>query len=182
MHDTSGYSKQQISEYYSYDSVGYYIDPTNPNVIVILYDAILHVDTSYKWITEDSLYYEHIAIQAQNRYHYIEIPAMIGYEFHFKNLGLQLSTGVSLGFRVNSSGKFLDSDNKLIDINNDNSPYSRQVLNYIFSIGLNYHLNRRLSVTLQPVYKTNINSLFTEGSSARYNHYSVNMGINYIIK
>jgi hypothetical protein len=181
MHDTSGYSKMEVKEYYSYDSTGIYIDPSG--VIVIMYDAIRHSDTSYKWITEDSLYYQHKSIQVQNRYRYIEIPLMIGYEFRFKNLSVQVSTGVSYGFRVNSTGKFLDSQNNLVDIAPGNSPYTNQMMNYILSVGVNYHLNRRLSVSVQPTYKTNINSLFAgDNSNIRYNHYGVNMGINYIIK
>ena len=180
MHDTSGYSKQEVDEYYTYDSTGIYIDTSG--VIVITYDAIFHSDTSYKWVTEDSLYYEHLAIQAQNRYRYIEIPLMVGYEFRFKNLGFQVSTGVSFGMRVNTTGKFLDSQNNLVDITPDNSPYTNMNMNYILSVGLNYHLNRRFSVTVQPVYKTNLNSLFAHGSSPHYNQYGVNMGINYIIE
>ncbi len=180
MHDTSGYSKMEVKEYYTYDSTGIFVDPSG--VIVIMYDAVQHSDTSYKWITEDSLYYEHLAIQAENRYRYIEIPLMLGYEFRFKNLGLQLSTGVSFGFRVNSTGKFLDAQNNLVDITPDNSPYTNQMMNYILTVGVNYHLNRRLSVSVQPTYKTNINTLFAGDNSTRYNHYGVNMGINYIIK
>jgi hypothetical protein len=182
MHDTSGYSKQNINEYYSYDSVGFYIDPSNPTVVITLYDAIKHSDTSYSWISEDSLYYEHHNIYAQNRFRYIEIPLMVGYEFRFKNLGLEVSTGVSFGFRVNSSGKFLDSNNELIDINKSNSPYSNTMMNYLLSVGVKYHLTNRFSIIAQPTYKTNISSLFSSGATTSYNNFGLNVGLNYTIK
>lgn len=182
LHDTTGFSKENIDDYYSYDSVGYYIDPNNPNIIITLYDAIKHYDTSYSWVAEDSLYYEHQTIYAQNRFRYIEIPVMVGYEFRIKNLSVELSTGVSIGFRVNSSGKFLDSQNNLIDINSSNSPYSNTMMNYLLSVGLKYHIDNRFSVIAQPIYKTNLNSLFNSGNSARYNHIGLNIGLNYIIK
>jgi len=182
MHDTTGYPDQNINEYYSYDSVGFYIDPNNPTVVITLYDAIKHTDTTYTWISEDSLYYEHQGIYAQNRYRYIEIPVMLGYEFRFKNLGVEVSTGVSFGFRVNSSGKFLDSKNELIDINTENSPYSNSMMNYILIVGVKYHLTNRLSVIAQPIYKTNINSIFTSGQSTSYNNFGLNVGLNYTIK
>jgi len=182
MHDTSGYSNQNINEYYSYDSVGFYIDPNNPTVVITLYDAIKHSDTSYNWVSEDSLYYEHHNIYAQNRFRYIEIPLMFGYEFRFKNLGVELSTGVSFGFRVNSSGKFLDSNNELININQSNSPYSNTMMNYLLSIGVKYHLTNRFSIIAQPTYKTNISSLFSSGTTTSYNNFGLNVGLNYIIK
>lgn len=184
MHDTSGFSKQAIDDYYTYDTTGWILDPNNSGVLIPVFDAVHHSDTSYNWITEDSLYYEHQAIYAQNRFRYIEIPAMVGYEFRFKNLGVELATGVSVGFRVNSSGKFLDSDNNLIDINPSNSPYTNTMMNYILTVGVKYHLSNRFSIIAQPIYKTNLNSIIETGvgSSTRYSSFGVNIGMNYIIK
>ncbi|RLD67245.1 MAG: hypothetical protein DRI84_02980 [Bacteroidetes bacterium] len=182
MHDTSGYAHQNVDEYYTYDSVGFYIDPNNPGVVITLYDAIKHYDTSYNWVSEDSIFHENQGIYAQNRFRYIEIPLMLGYEFRFKNLSVEVSTGVSFGFRVNSSGKFLNSKNELIDINQSNSPYSNTMMNYLLSVGLKYHLDNRFSIIAQPIYKTNLNSLFSSESSPSYNHFGLNIGLNYIIK
>ena len=184
MHDTSGFAKQKIDDYYTYDTTGWIPDPNNSGVLIPVFDAIHHSDTSYSWVTEDSLYYEHQSIYAQNRFRYIEIPAMVGYEFRFKNIGLEVATGVSLGFRVNSSGKFLDSDNNLVDINPSNSPYTNTMMNYILTVGVKYHISNRFSVIAQPIYKTNLNSLFESGlgSDTRYSSFGVNVGMNYIIK
>jgi hypothetical protein len=184
MHDTSGFAKQKIDDYYTYDTTGWIPDPNNSGVLIPVFDAIHHSDTSYSWVTEDSLYYEHQSIYAQNRFRYIEIPAMVGYEFRFKNVGLEVATGVSLGFRVNSSGKFLDSDNNLVDINPSNSPYTNTMMNYILTVGVKYHISNRFSVIAQPIYKTNLNSLFESGlgSDTRYSSFGVNVGMNYIIK
>jgi len=184
MHDTNGYAKKNIDQYYTYDTTGWTTAPSNPNVLIPVYDAVYHSDTSYQWVTKDSLYMEHLEIYAKNRFRYIEIPAMVGYGFRFKNLTLELSTGVSFGFRVNSSGKFFDSQNNLVDINPSNSPYSNTMMNYILSIGLKYHITNRLSLIAQPNYKTNLNSIIKSGigSDVRYSSYSVNLGINYIIK
>ncbi|MCK5856177.1 MAG: hypothetical protein KAG64_01735 [Bacteroidales bacterium] len=184
MHDTSGYATQSINNYYTYDTTGWIKDPGNSNVLIPVYDAILHSDTVHSWVSQDSLYYEHQSIYAQNRFRYIEIPLMLGYEFRYKNLGLELATGVSVGFRVNSSGKFMDSNNELVNINSSNSPYSNTMMNYIITIGINYHIGNRLSITAQPIYKTNLNSIIKSGvgSDIRYNNLGVNLGINYIIK
>ena len=184
MHDTSGFAKQKIDDYYTYDTTGWIPDPNNSGVLIPVFDAIHHSDTSYSWVTEDSMYYEHQSIYAQNRFRYIEIPAMVGYEFRFKNLGIEVATGVSLGFRVNSSGKFLDSDNNLVDINPSNSPYTNTMMNYILTVGVKYHISNRFSVIAQPIYKTNLNSLIKSGiaSDVRYSSFGMNVGVNYIIK
>jgi hypothetical protein len=184
MHDTSGFSKQNIDQYYSYDTTGWVKDPSNSGVLIPVFDAIHHSDTTYNWVTTDSMYYEHLEIYAQNRFRYIEIPAMVGYEFRFKNFGIELATGVSIGFRVNSSGKFLDSKNKLVDINPSNSPYTNTMMNYILTVGVKYHLSNRFSVIAQPIYKTNLNSIIKSGfgSDVRYTSVGLNVGVNYIIK
>ena len=184
MHDTSGFSKQNINQYYSYDTTGWVKDPSNPAVLIPVFDAIHHSDTTYNWVTTDSMYYEHLDIYAQNRFRYIEIPAMVGYEFRFKNLGIEVATGVSIGFRVNSSGKFLDSKNNLVDINPSNSPYTNTMMNYILTVGVKYHLSNRFSVIAQPIYKTNLNSIIKSGfgSDVRYTSVGLNVGLNYIIK
>ncbi len=184
MHDTSGFAKQKIDDYYTYDTTGWIPDPNNSGVLIPVFDAIHHSDTSYTWVVEDSMYYEHQSIYAQNRFRYIEIPAMVGYEFRFKNLGVEVATGVSLGFKVNSSGKFLDSDNNLIDINPSNSPYTNTMMNYILTVGVKYHISNRFSVIAQPIYKTNLNSIIKSGigSDVRYSSFGMNVGVNYIIK
>ena len=183
-HDTSGFSKQNIDQYYTYDTTGWVKDPANSGVLIPVFDAIHHSDTTYKWVTTDSMYYEHLEIYAQNRFRYIEIPAMVGYEFRFKNLGIEVATGVSIGFRVNSSGKFLDSKNNLVDINPSNSPYTNTMMNYILTVGVKYHLSNRFSVIAQPIYKTNLNSIIKSGfgSDVRYTSVGLNVGVNYIIK
>ena len=182
-HDTIGYSKQLITSYYTYDTTGWIKDPGDPNVSIPVYDAIQHKDTSYSWVSRDSLYYEHQSIYAQNRFRYIEIPLMLGYEFRYKNFGVELATGVSVGFRVNSSGRFLDSNNELVNINTSNTPYSNTMMNYILSVGLKYHLGGQLSIIAQPVYKTNLNSLVSgSNSNIRYNNWGLHVGLNYIIK
>ncbi len=182
MHDTVGYSKQLVNSYYSHDTTGWMQDPGDPSVSIPIYDAVFHSDTTYTWMSRDSLYYEHQNISAQNRYRYIEIPLMVGYELRFKNLGLELATGVSVGFRVNSSGLFIDSNRELVNINASNSPYSNTMMNYLLSIGVKYHIGNRLSVVAQPIYKTNMNSLFNSSSDVRYHNFGINLGINYIIK
>jgi hypothetical protein len=182
-HDTAGYSRTSVKTYYTYDTTGWITDPGNSSVQIPVYDAIMHHDTTYIWVSRDSLYYEHQNIYAQNRFRYIEIPLMLGYEYKFKNLGIELATGVSVGFRVNSSGKFMDSNKQLVDINSSNSPYSHTMMNYIFTAGVNYHFSDRFSIAVRPVYKTNLNSIIESGvgSDIRYNSFGVNLGINYII-
>ena len=182
MHDTTGYSRQLVHSYYSHDTTGWIQDPNDPSVSIPVYDAVFHSDTTYIWVSRDSLYYEHQNIYAQNRYRYIEIPLMVGYEMRFKNFGLELATGVSVGFRVNSSGLFMDSNHELVDINSSNSPYSNTMMNYMLSVGVKYHIGNRLSVIAQPVYKTNLNSLFTSSNDIRYHSIGLNLGLNYIIK
>ena len=78
----------------------------------------------------------------------------------------------------------MDSNNELVNINSSNSPYSNTMMNYIITIGINYHIGNRLSITAQPIYKTNLNSIIKSGvgSDIRYNNLGVNLGINYIIK
>jgi len=184
LHDTNGYSKQNIYQYYTYDTTGWVNDPNNPGVLIPVFDAIYHSDTTCSWVSRDSVYYEHIDIYAQNRFRYIEVPIMLGYEFRLKNIGLEVATGISIGFRVNSSGKFLNYNNDLVDVNPSNNPYSNMMMNYILSVGVKYHLTNRFSIIAQPIYKTNLNSIIESnfGSDTRYTSIGLNVGVNYIIK
>ena len=177
LHDTSdSHYTYGINTYHTYDTIGWIDDLFQPGVVVPHLSATLHTDTvSSTWNTIDSAYYMYKKDIAKNRYHYIEIPIMIGYQFEYKSWSLSTAGGLSYGFRVAQAGSYI-SDNQLKSIDNENSPYSNGVINGIVSIGLGYAITDEISLMVQPTYKTNLSEL--SASSVNYQSISLRLGVN----
>jgi hypothetical protein len=180
MHDTSGgFYTYNINSYITYDTIGWVDDPLQPGGISPQLSATLHSDTiGQHWNSQDSLYYDFEKSSSKNRYRYIEIPVMLGYKVNHKNWGFSLAAGVSYGFKVAEQGKYIDNG-VIKTAFNTSSPYSGFTTNGIVSLGISYNINNRISVILQPTYKTNLQEL--NNLSASYQNISMRMGLNILL-
>ncbi len=177
LHDTSGgYFSYNINTYYTYDTVAWVDDPLQPGVLVPQLSSVMHTDTTVgAWNSQDSLYFNINKNKSNNRFRYIEIPIMLGYQTEYKKWGFQFAAGISYGFKVAEQGKYIDRG-RLNNIYQSSSPYSDFTTNGIASIGLSYALTNRLSILFQPTYKTNLKDL--SKLSVSYQSLSLRLGVN----
>jgi len=177
IHDTSGgYYSYDINTYYTYDTLRWEDDPLQPGVLVPVLSSNLHTDTVITgWNSSDSLCYENELASAETRYRYIEIPLMFGYQLAYKDWGFLVSAGASYGFKVADKAEYTSS-NKLSELDKLSSPYSDSNINGIVSLGLSYAISDKISVVLQPTYKTNLTGFTAQ--STRYHSLSIRCGIN----
>ncbi len=180
MHDTSGgFYTYNINSYITYDTIGWVDDPLQPGGISPVLSATLNSDTVGKhWNSQDSIYYDFKKYSVKNRYRYIEIPIMLGYKMEHKNWSISLAAGISYGFKIAEQGKYINNG-ILNTAFNSSSPYSGFITNGIVSLGVSYNLTNKISIILQPTYKTNLQEL--NNISASYHNVSMRMGLNILL-
>ncbi|MCH8318559.1 MAG: outer membrane beta-barrel protein [Bacteroidetes bacterium] len=138
--------------YWTTDSIGnpMFVQLTDSNYIEI----INTVDTTYT-VTDNS-------IAEQNgitKLTYIEVPVLIGYEFHLKKLVITVRTGMSFGFLMRSKGYYLNrSNDQLLNISATSGLLNSFTLNYLLRIGANYKLNETITLFAEPAFNLNLNS------------------------
>ena len=97
----------------------------------------------------------------KNRYHYLEIPLLIGFQTNKNKVNIEIGTGVSFGFLVSANGKLPDLDNNsLLEINKNSDFLRNTSFNYILRAGIQYNINSSLSLIAKPYFKRNLNSVF----------------------
>ncbi len=177
LHDTSGgFYSYNINTYYTYDTLSWEDDPLQSGVLVPVLSSSLHTDTVItNWNSTDSISYENEFANAETRYRYIEIPLMLGYQLLHNNWSFLISAGGSYGFKVADEAVYT-SNNKLSGLDEVSSPYSSSNINGIISLGITYSVNNKISLILQPTYKTNLTGFST--NYTRYHSLSLRCGIN----
>jgi hypothetical protein len=140
--------------YNSYDSIGYYNkvvsfapDPNNPGMVQFntevqgVYDSIDH----------------ELETQTNNRYSYLHIPLMAGYQLYAGRLitiGLKAGPVFSVMIGADEQQATFNQENSNLQSINDLSP-SRVSTNWQVAAGLaiGMHLSPRLSLLAEPTYK-----------------------------
>jgi hypothetical protein len=185
MHDTSGgYASWILNRYWTYDTVGFYDDPMNPGVVYPILSPTYHIDTiGSQWNSKDRLYYDKTTYEARNRYRYVEIPLIVGYQHYFGRLNVYAGGGVGIGFMINATGKYF-CNNELKDITRSNNPYNSHNLNYMINFGAAYSLSNKWNVFAGFNYKSNITSIIKPeyDTGIKYKATGFNLGLSYIIK
>jgi hypothetical protein len=154
-------------------------------------------DTTWVWVYDPPFYgephvsaidsswipaFEKITMTSwvKNRYHYIEIPLLIGISADFKKFNLEAGTGISVGCLISCKGYLPDFEtNSLIDLNASANFLEKISFNYILNAGIDYKLNEKWSIILKPNYKRNLTSVFdkTNGITQKYSTFGVITGI-----
>ena len=141
-------------------------------------------DTAIYNVTKDTTYwdsenYEETTMnnyKVQNRYTYLNIPFMVGYEFSVKKFRVSLKTGGAIGFRINNSmGMYY---NKNIQ---DLHPFEmkKTIFNIVTTASIGYQLNK-LEIFLEPKYWLNItNSMNSSDLSHKYHLFGGNIGVQF---
>ncbi|MCD4790487.1 MAG: outer membrane beta-barrel protein, partial [Bacteroidales bacterium] len=177
--------KFSINKWFIQSGINYsvYGDNTKYNFITKTIDSLncyYNVDTTWVWIYDppfsgepypigfDSVWmpvYKETESSAsiQNRYIYIEIPVLFGFHTTKKKLNFEIGTGISFGFLISAKGNLPDlTNNSLVEINNSTEFIRSTSINYILNAGIQYQINKRISIIVKPNYKRNLSSLFKD--------------------
>lgn len=111
-------------------------------------------------------------------FQYVEIPLSIGYEFQQGSWSLGLRTGISAGLLISTTGQYLDTDRQSAIVKQDIS--RRWIWNYQARIAVGYAINDKTRIYLEPVFKTNINSIVNRTDfSQKYSTYALRLGLGF---
>ena len=133
----------------------------------------LMMDTSY-WIDES---YEEESINnynVQNRYTYLNIPFMVGYQFKIKNISIGLRTGGTVGFKINNAkGMYYNSNIQGLH----SFRAKKTIYNIVTTASLGYQF-KKIEMFIEPKYWFNLtNSILKLDIDHKYHLLGLNIGI-----
>jgi hypothetical protein len=134
----------------------------------------LMMDTSY-WVNES---YEEESINnynVQNRYTYLNIPFMIGYQFKINNINIGLRAGGAVGFRINNSnGMYYNSNIQGLH----SFKAKKTIYNIVTSASLGYQF-KNIEMFIEPRYWFNLtNSILKSEIDHKYHVLGLNIGVS----
>ena len=134
----------------------------------------LMMDTSY-WIDES---YEEESINnynVQNRYTYLNIPFMFGYQFKIKNISIGLRTGGTVGFKINNAkGMYYNSNIQGLHT----FRAKKTIYNIVTTASLGYQF-KKIEMFIEPKYWFNLtNSILKLDIDHKYHLLGLNIGIS----
>ena len=176
--DSTSYYDYNHSGYYNLDTIGFndsipIIDSTWIDVIV---DSTL--------ITEYDSNLTKTPVTILNKYTYLEIPVIFGYEFKRKKITYSLKGGLITGFLLNAKGKTISLiDNTAItDFDKNSLPFLKTNFTLLFAFGISYNLNTKINLFAEPYYRHTVGSMFNKNYEIYRKHYSfgLKLGIRYV--
>ncbi|HBS87472.1 MAG: hypothetical protein A2W91_00600 [Bacteroidetes bacterium GWF2_38_335] len=192
--DTS-YTTETIDiGYFDIDSaiIGYDIDSS---FVVIDSSGVWEIDsvpvweTDSVWVPVDSTYtvmdidslINTLIFNARNRYTYLEIPIVFGYEFEKNKLTFPVKIGLITGIFLNAQGKGIDfmDENGVVDLKN--LPFMKINLTGYLSAGVNYRLSNNYCIFAEGYMRKKLNSDYekTYNISKKTNFFGLKAGFRY---
>ena len=117
-----------------------------------------------------------------NEYNYFEIPLITSYNIKNKTTIFSMKMGIITGFFLNAKGQSisLKDINETIEINND-LPFMKLNFTFLVGIALEYKLDFRTSIIIEPYIRQNINSIFKKNYeiSQKYRSTGLKIGVKY---
>lgn len=134
----------------------------------------LMMDTSY-WVNES---YEEESLNnynVQNRYTYLNIPFMIGYQFKINNISIGLRAGGAVGFRINNSnGMYYNSNIQGLH----SFKAKKTIYNIVTTASLGYQF-KNIEMFIEPKYWFNLtNSILKSDVDHKYHVLGLNIGVS----
>ena len=134
----------------------------------------LMMDTSY-WVNES---YEEESINnynVQNRYTYLNIPFMIGYQFKINKINIGLRAGGAVGFRINNSnGMYYNSNIQGLH----SFKAKKTIYNIVTTASIGYQF-KNIEMFIEPRYWFNLtNSILKSDIDHKYHVLGLNIGVS----
>lgn len=121
-----------------------------------------------------------------NSYSFLEIPLIFGLKLNSGKLNLKISTGISVGFYLDSKGViFTDDKYTFRNFDKNTLPFNKIPLNFLCNAGLEYKLNDQFGLQVGYGFKTQLNYLFEKSYEFYRNRYfasGISFGVNYRFK
>ena len=148
-----------------------YYDINTNQMDTAIYSIMM--DTSY-WINES---YEEESINnynVQNRYSYLNIPFIIGYQFKIKNISIGLRAGGAVGFRINNSkGMYYNSNIQGLH----SFKAKKTIYNIVTTASIGYQF-KKIEMFIEPKYWFNLtNSILKSDIDHKYHILGLNIGV-----
>ena len=148
-----------------------YYDINTNQMDTAIYSIMM--DTSY-WINES---YEEESINnynVQNRYTYLNIPFMIGYQFKIKNISIGLRAGGAVGFRINNrNGMYYNSNIQGLH----SFKAKKTIYNIVTTASVGYQF-KKIEMFIEPKYWFNLtNSILKSDIDHKYHLLGLNIGV-----
>ena len=149
-----------------------YYDINTNQMDTAIYSVMM--DTSY-WVNES---YEEESINnynVQNRYTYLNIPFMIGYQFKIKNISIGLRAGGAVGFRINNSnGMYYNSNIQGLH----SFKAKKTIYNIVTTASVGYQF-KKIEMFVEPKYWFNLtNSVLKSNIDHKYHLLGLNIGVS----
>jgi len=149
-----------------------YYDINTNQMDTAIYSIMM--DTSY-WINES---YEEESINnynVQNKYTYLNIPFMIGYQFKIKNISIGLRAGGAVGFRINNSnGMYYNSNIQGLH----SFKAKKTIYNIVTTASVGYQF-KKIEMFVEPKYWFNLtNSVLKSNIDHKYHLLGLNIGVS----
>ena len=134
----------------------------------------LMMDTSY-WVNES---YEEESVNnynVQNRYTYLNIPFMIGYQFKINKINIGLRAGGAVGFRINNSnGMYYNSNIQGLH----SFKAKKTIYNIVTTASIGYQF-KNIEMFIEPRYWFNLtNSILKSEIDHKYHVLGLNIGVS----
>ncbi|MGB0805242.1 MAG: hypothetical protein ACPGRC_01040 [Salibacteraceae bacterium] len=127
------------------------------------YPATNDTSISKTWVKQTDTTNQ--TVHLNHKIRVIEIPLLITYNYGINRFNLQLSSGISVGLPIGSSGtSFISTDPYPSNIENSNVLNHVQT-NFLFQSEIAYGLNDNWWLGVRPQLKYNLNSIYNSDSS-----------------
>ena len=182
----TGIAANQINERFTYK------DPnaTIRRVVNVLIDTIINapMDTTFIFDTLSVVETGTRVREVHNRYQMIDIPFLIGAEFHNGNWTFTSSVGVMINVAFAKSGEILLDNGDPFLFNNQESAdkifRSSLGLSFTGSFGVGYRISPQYSILVEPRVKYQLRPLTLEAYSLNQNYFifGLHAGLRYKFK
>ncbi|MDD3859993.1 MAG: hypothetical protein PHW83_07330 [Bacteroidales bacterium] len=113
-------------------------------------------------------------MQAENAYHIVDIPVIVGYEFNYNNFSITPKAGIITSYLTKRTGTAYNIMAGEI-VNANDLPSSKLLFNYYAGINLQYRISKNLAIFIEPHIRSDINSLYK--NSYAINEKSMKYGV-----
>lgn len=168
------------TDYYSEVITGYIHSPIDS---IPVFDLVL--DSTV--VTEQQeTYYDSTYVRRTTGYtntiSYLEIPLMLGYEFSYRSMFVDVSAGFAYSRRIDQQVQYPNRElSQLTDPDVSASLMRNHSLSMSLGLGLGYRLSNSTSVILSPVYQYQLQSNLTKDHPVvqRYQHLRLSAGLRF---
>jgi len=165
-----------MTNYQQYDSI---IRITTDSLISINFDTINHT-VYFNYYQYDSIVHNLDSTTTKsaqrNRFSYLTIPLLLGYNLNYKKLNINLRAGIGYSYLITESGQYINY--QLTDF--EKSLPKKNIVNYIVSPIIGYSLNDNFSLIVNPQMIINSKSILSKTEVVqRYKNYGISFGLSY---